>query len=425
VPFAFIAPYLNIMRACFSLTSLCLPLASLRVSALPVQPVQIVDRSDFHPNKHYYHIHPDGTQFETPVLVESVLSKQECESILGQIVNELGDEFVTIQRKKRSIDENGSLQVEADIAEETLMNAFAYIMESHHDDAFFCFCEGLLDGRENLNEVKRMLRSAKERLFEVNFDDEKENDESNRDMFEFFPTETQTTDCVVIAGEGATSTLHRDPYTWTGTSLCLEGTKIWRFIAPPGVLMAQKSINVSLIDDAVKSYRLPSVAWDEHLYLSSGWQSDMSLFAIRNEDIPSAEEFATLEDENPKQTLEAMKAIAMSTEKLIPSLDFPLHLAGNDAPILFTVVQKPGDLLVIPAFWWHQTYALEPSVAIASQRGGTKRDAKRVITHVFETVGFDIHANELPSVLKEVLDESYTGPAKDITKSLFEVLSSM
>lgn len=417
------------MRAYFTLTSLCLPLASLRISALPLQPVQIVDRSDFHPNKHYYHIHPDGTQFETPVLVENVLSKQECESILSQIVNELGDDFVTIQRKMRSIDENGSLQVEADIAEDTLMNAFAYIMESHHDDAFFCFCEGLLDRKEHLKDVKRLLRSAKERLFEVNSYDEKENDESKRDMFEFFPTETQPTDCVVIAGEGATSTLHRDPYTWTGTSLCLEGTKIWRFIAPPGALKAQKSINgcsgVAFIDDAVKSYRLPSVAWDENVYLSSGWQSDMSLFSIRNEDIPSAEAFATLEDENPKQTLEAMKAIAMSTEKLMPSLDFPLHLAGNDAPILFTVVQKPGDLLVIPAFWWHQTYALEPSVAIASQRGGTQRDAKRIITHIFETVGFDIHANELPSVLKEVLDESYTGPAREITKSLFEVLSSM
>jgi len=417
------------MKTHSTLTSLCLPLALLRVSALPVQPVQIVDRGDFHPNKHYYHVHPDGTQFETPVLVKNVLSKQECESILGQIVNELGDDFVTIQRKMRSIDENGSLHVEADIAEETLMNAFAYMMESHHDDAFFCFCEGLLDGKENLKEVKRMLRSAKERLFQVNFDDEKENDEGNRDMFEFFPTETQPTDCVVIAGEGATSTLHRDPYTWTGTSLCLEGTKIWRFIAPPGALKAQKSIDgcsdVALIDDVVKSYRLPSVAWDENSYLSSGWQSDMTLFSIRNEDIPSAEAFATLEDENPNQTLEIMKAIAMSTEKLTPSLDFPFHLPGNDAPTLFTVVQKPGDLLVIPAFWWHQTYALGPSVAIASQRGGTQRDAKRVITHIFETVGFDIHANELPSVLKKVLDESYTGPARDITKALFEVLSSM
>jgi ribosomal protein L16 Arg81 hydroxylase len=117
--------------------------------------------------------------------------------------------------------------------------------------------------------------------------------------------------------------------------------------------------------------------------------------------------------------------IAMSTEKLMPSPQFCSNLATNDEPIIFAVVQKPGDLLIIPAYWWHQTYALEPSVAIASQRGGTQRDAKRVITHIFETLGLDINADDLPSVLKEVLDESYKGSAREITKALFKVLSSI
>lgn len=400
--------------------------ASFRVLALPVQPVQIVNRNDFSPNKNYFQKHSDGTQFETPVLVENVLSQQECQSLLGQIVNEVGDHYVTIQRKMKAIDDNGSLYTETDIAEDTLINAFDYMMESHHEDAFFCFCEGLLDENESLDEVKRILRSAKEKLFGVN--GSKMNDEYNRDMFEFFPTETKPSDCVVIAGEGATSTLHRDPFTWTGTSLCLEGTKLWRFIAPPGALIAKKSRDasgVTFIDNAVKSYRLPSVAWDENSYLSSGWQSDMSLFSIRHDDIPSAEAFARLEEENPKQTMALKHIIAMSTEKLMPSPQFCSNLATNDEPTIFAVVQKPGDLLIIPAYWWHQTYALEPSVAIASQRGGTQRDAKRVITHIFETLGLDINADDLPLVLKEVLDESYKGSAREITKALFKVLSSI
>jgi len=183
---------------------------------------------------------------------------------------------------------------------------------------------------------------------------------------------------------------------------------------------------VSFVDKALESYRLPSVAWDDDTYLSSGWQSDkMSLYSFRSEDVPSAEEFAMLEEKSPEQKISDMNAIALSLDKLAPSLDFPARFDGNDdTPTIWTVVQKPGDLLVIPAFWWHQTYALEPSVAIASQRCGNERDAKRVVSHIFDTIGLDNY-DELPSVLKEVMDDSYTGTQKDIASALFEVLSSM
>lgn len=180
------------------------------------------------------------------------------------------------------------------------------------------------------------------------------------------------------------------------------------------------------MDDAVKSYRLPSVAWDDDVFLSSGWQSDMSLYSSRSDVVPSAEEFALLEETNPDEKNNEMNDIAHRLDQLTPSIDFPSRFDDEDKfPVtIWTVVQKPGDMLVIPAYWWHQTYALEPSVAIASQRSGGERDTKRVIAHIFETIGLDKH-KELPTVLEELMNDTYTGTQKDISKALFEVLSSI
>ena len=60
-------------------------------------------------------------------------------------------------------------------------------MESRHDDAYFCFCEGMLDANDNhhhdggvggggaaggaLEEVTALLRRCKERLFGVTISD--------------------------------------------------------------------------------------------------------------------------------------------------------------------------------------------------------------------------------------------------------------
>ncbi len=197
-------------------------------------------------------------------------------------------------------------------------------------------------------------------------------------------------------------------FEWTGTSLCLEGTKIWRFIAPPGASsssLSQKDGNlesgVFQVDRALQSYRLPSTAWDDEIYLSSGWQSDMSLYAEISDDVPSAEELAMLEEEDGEDhKLSLIHDTASNLYSLAPSSDIPDTLCGNydsgdssSTPLpldVWTVVQKPGDLLVIPAYWWHQTYAMEPSIAIASQRCGSERDASRVVKHVLETMGNDI-----------------------------------
>jgi Cupin-like domain len=192
------------------------------------------------------------------------------------------------------------------------------------------------------------------------------------DWFQHFPSWAQSTDCVVLAGQGATSTLHRDPFEWTGTSICLEGTKVWRFLEP----FNAENGGVKQMDDLLKAYRLPSTAWrDGDVALSAGWQSDYNLYKTRKQSIPSALEW---QDIQSNRKLAAMLQVALSPEQLTPNVDIP--------GAVWTAVQSPGDMLVIPAHWWHQTYGLEPSLAVSSQRCSNS-DARRVLEHVLDTTG--------------------------------------
>lgn len=73
---------------------------------------------------------------------------------------------------------------------------------------------------------------------------------------------------------------------------------------------------------------------------------------------------------------------------------------------IHTAIQKPGDLLVIPAHWWHQTFGLEPSVAVASQRCGTG-DAEMVFQHMLTQVSeeADVELPSASSILNQVDDQ--------------------
>ena len=189
---------------------------------------------------------------------------------------------------------------------------------------------------------------------------------------------------------------------------------------------------VGSIDDLLEAYRLPSMVWsgdgkkqEDSLLLSAGWQSDFSLYASRDGDeevLPSAEYFGKLEEEGVSVKYAKMKGIASNMDALRPSS----ALQKSDMDIsIWTVVQKPGDLLVIPAFWWHQTYALEPSLAIASQRCGMKRDVPRVLNHILDMVlnsNNRLDSSNVPSSLKKSAFQKEDSPKK-IVKELFNFLS--
>jgi len=188
--------------------------------------------------------------------------------------------------------------------------------------------------------------------------------------------------------------------------MCLEGTKLWRFIDPN----ADAAMGgVGKIDDLLHAYRLPSVAWDDDdgndgagITLSAGWQSDFSLFSNRCGSVPSARSLS----EDEEERLDKLHSISMDRRLLRPS-DEKL-----DRLHCWTALQKPGDLLLIPAHWWHQTYALEPSLAVASQRCNSKLDAPRVLRHILAATNTWEKAPE--SLLRE--DYSEFRQKEDVTQ---------
>ena len=343
--------------------------------------VDRIAKTDFHVETHYHHS-PQDTFMETPILVENVLDSCTCEEICDVLLS--ANLEVNVQRKQK--------ERSTDIYHVTLEQGVHVIMASQHDDSCLIFEEGLLEREPSLQMISERLMGARESLF------------TDEDWLAHFPTEVEPTSCVVIAGEGATSTLHRDPLEWTGTSLCLEGTKIWRFVPPMP--------NVAAIDDALASYRLNSIAWDENdLPISAGWQSNFNLFDKRSKDIPSARSFDEME---PSEKWKEMEAIATDVLSLQPNVKVSQ---------LWTAVQKPGDLLIIPAYWWHQTYALEPSVAVASQRCGTKRDAPRLVRHILETSGLIHDTETVKGLLRDSYEDGSESP-REIINKLFTKLAS-
>ena len=148
------------------------------------------------------------------------------------------------------------------------------------------------------------------------------------------------------------------------------------------------------VDDAeLEAYKLPSEAFGDD---SAGTQSDIDLYCVREGDWPHAAKF-----EN-RDLVEAKAG----PENFTPSADVPGRLC--------TALQFAGDVVIVPPKSWHQTYALEPSCAVASQFCG-RRDAPTVFEHMLR------HRSRLDD---GVLDLARTAPPRDAVRALFARLDS-
>lgn len=262
----------------------------------------------------------DLREVREPMVITGVLSSAACEAWCDDVLRTLGATPVEVQYQRTT-----GTTTAPRLLREAVDDAF----DSHHDEAVLVFEEGLVP--HGLGELAREAREAWTH---------------DSDWFELLPAALRPPDCLVLAGEGATSTLHRDPYEWLGTSLCFEGSKIWRFV-----------------DSPIDHYRLDSNAFS---LKSAGWQSDASLFGARADGVPSAQDIT----ESPDRRL-LLRDLSRDHRSLEPSLDVQFRAAVQDA----------GDLVLIPPGYWHQTYALEPSVSVASQRCGDY-DAHSVFAHL-------------------------------------------
>ena len=363
--------------------------------------------------------------YTTPVLIRDIVSPETIDGLGDELMSTLGQAEIEMQRKIKDIEDGSSQSTE--IYDIPLQESIEYMMDSTHYDSFFAFCEGLLPSSiPGSSTLSTKLKGIREAPFA-----------GTENWFDYFPSEIQPTDAIILAGAGATSTFHRDPFEWTGTSLCLEGTKIWRFILPP----SESKGGISIVDDALESYRLDSIAWDdkednnssdnEPVVLSAGWQSDMTLYDTIDNDFPSAFEWVTMEEEDSQLFQNEIEDAATDLTCIQPSaaafdaLDGISKANGsNERPSasVVTAIQQTGDLLLIPAHCWHQTYAPLPSIAVASQRCGANIDGRNVISHVLDILKYNDKKEELPDILK---CNSYTeGAGKEVVSKLLDLVST-
>jgi hypothetical protein len=142
----------------------------------------------------------DGTQ--TPVLLTDVFPDADHGAWLAQLVASFGSRRVTYQvQRPKGITELFRAPLRDFLAE--------MVAESGHGAARFLFDEALLSGRA-APEALRAFARLPAPLFE-------------RDGFAAFPRALRPRDaCLLAGGAGARSSLHADPYSWTGWNYLIE-----------------------------------------------------------------------------------------------------------------------------------------------------------------------------------------------------------
>ncbi|KAL7446588.1 hypothetical protein ACHAXM_010270 [Skeletonema potamos] len=328
-----------------------------------------------------------GPILDEPVIIRDIVTPEVIESLADELFRTFSEEQIQMQHKVK----NDDGKTTTEIYDVSLNESIEYMMDSERDDSFFAFVEGLLPS-SIAGKLHKKLTDIREAPYP-----------HQEDWFDYFPENLRPTDALVLAGEGSTSTLHRDPFEWTGTSLCLEGVKIWRFILTPSTADG----GVAKVDKELQSYRLNSIAWEEEddqqtspLVLSAGWQSEMTLYGSIDEDFPTAFEWAVLEEENKDLFRNEIISQGSDSSRLRPSREAVDALNRIDETIPFvTATQFPGDLLLIPAHCWHQTYSPVPSVAVASQRCGIS-DGAKVVQHVLDLTKVN-DVIKVPDILKK------------------------
>lgn len=154
------------------------------------------------------------------------------------------------------------------------------------------------------------------------------------DLFNLWPECLRPAqECLIMGGAGGCSTLHTDMLGWTGWNALLLGTKQWKFFPPApevgGALLAE----------------VREMGGHHHLGFSCTSPVDM-FYAVDGEKCPKrgplcdGASFRPDEDRYP------------SAAKVEPLLE---------------VVQRPGEIIIFPAHYFHQTYHFGATVAVASQ----------------------------------------------------------
>ncbi|CAK9016003.1 unnamed protein product [Durusdinium trenchii] len=179
------------------------------------------------------------------------------------------------------------------------------------------------------------------------------------DWFRHFPQMLRPSPlCLILGGVGARSDLHADPLSWTGWNCLLEGSKTWRFYC-----------HEPADSPAFSATRRP--------------------FGIKS---------------GPHELCSIGTGMASHED----TWALGCQLKASE-PLEY--VQRPGETLIFPGHWWHQTYHLTATVGFAGQLLN-QRNLRRVMEHVTDWCGMTMdkglwelpHEEVIAHVLAEAID---------------------
>jgi hypothetical protein len=286
------------------------------------------------------------------------------------------------------VDELGELDIEYDVRDsesgeiESYEASFVEFLESlpessdHYENAYM-MNENIMNNNPAIRKPFKSIKTL-----------------SGSDLFDCFPNVIRPKSALIAGGVGSRSFLHADPYEWMGWNYLVEGRKLWTFFPP------------SVSPEVLKARRNPPDAWGKH-NISAGWVSDVDLYRYRYPDGINLNTLVSKLDkiiaqEEREDAGEKPSILSTLNRRLIDGLadepgsimkDAPVFLSGDTdvdhcADEAFSqgaiqFIQEEGDLVMIPPFWWHQVYHLEPSIGVASQYFN-ERGKNQVFSHILE-----------------------------------------
>lgn len=207
---------------------------------------------------------------------------------------------------------------------------------SHHEDSILLMDENILLGAEGiLDEAPSYLQE---------------------DWFHHFPEMLRPSRlCLILGGTGSRSDLHADPLSWTGWNCLLQGSKAWRFYC------------------------------HEH-ERSEPFQSSLRPFGIKSQDSKEVELCSIGSSFVSEVDTFATGAVHRPFSLGADLSRFP-KVSNATRPLEY--LQKPGETLIFPGHWWHQTYHLGATVGFAGQVLN-HQNLRRVMGHVIDWCGLEV-----------------------------------
>ena len=360
------------------------------------------------------------TQFQDePIVVEEALSTKECDDWMQHMFQKSPQEMVLVQKGAGEKMMHAKMPLEEAIEEVLTKSSHWDPIRLTSIGAKACSTDqvpfqDLVNGLYKNNKDKKDKDSSTSSDLATTDNEEKED---TLDWFDCFAKHIPVHDTLVVAGDGAPSpTVQCHPYT--KYHLCIDGSQLIRLV-PPLPYRANP-----VLEHAATP--IVQEAWDG-FPMSLGCQTRLSqnlnMFAHRHRDVDHSVEDPSLRELKAGTNLYEQFQ-HWSEDPSMFHANFFLPAEHPKQPklhhdLFHSTVLITGDMVVIPPGWWYQTYHLEPSVSLHTQRCRGTATATQFIDHIIQASGMDFHfdddkerhtkeeAQSIVDTLFELLEEHY------------------